>query len=1060
MSVYFEGLCNYKKLFFLFFLILPWVQVSNVHASNEIKEYDSLDSISTSLNLLQNLEVKGVVSDAKGMPLTGVNIVVNGTSMGTMSDFDGKYLISDVPENATLEFSYIGFITQSVLVDGKRIINITLQESTEALDEIVVVGYGTQKKSDVTGAVSIVDIETFDKTVSPFASQALQGLVSGVNVTANTGAPGDGAKVSIRGIGSVGLSSNPLFIVDGVPTQNAMDNLAPSDIESISVLKDGASAAIYGSRASNGVVIITTKKGKKGKAPKITFSSLYSVQSHGELTDMANRDQYIEVYNEAAANDNLLLPNNPELHRRLIDPALAASLPDVDHLESIFRTASLEQYNIGVSGGTEKTNYNLSGSYFNQEGILLGSGYNKVTGKANIDTEVNDWLDAGVNINIYQSKNQIVGSSGDGFGGNGGSAVRYALFRTAAIPIYDANGNFVDLPDEPGFFGDGYNPVGVLKIHQDNLRKTNGVFGDVNLRFKLSDRFSFISTFGVDRSNYKQRRFDRTWGTDDRINNPNRLTVINNQIVNSSFSNVLNYNHSINENHTISAILGAESINNTEEVVVAVDRDFADQSDLLVQLGNGDGIRNTEESRSENKLLSFFGRLNYNYSEKYFFTVIGRRDGSSNFAKDNRWSNFYSGSFGWRINNEQFFKKIDFIDKWMLRLGYGENGNQSIPPFSYLERIDNGFNYPLGGASQSGSAIVAFGNRLLQWETSKQIDIGTDISFMDGKLGVTIDYFRKTSEGLLLPSPIPPSSGFAAPAIINTGNLLNTGLELEVSYRNRVNDNFSYSLNGNAAYLKNEILAINAPILAGRIDNNVFATKTEVGQPIGSFFLYEMDGIFQNEIEIFTSATPLGANILPGDVKYKDKNGDGIISDLDRSHVGSPLPDVTFGFNADLNYKNIDFSIFIAGAVGQEIYYQVATDIEGFYRPFNITQRYYDQRWTGEGTSNTQPRASWRAKSNNTRPSTRFLEDGSFVRLKNVQLGYSIPEKPIQKFGVDKFRIYASASNLITITKYPGLDPEQTTSNNSASEGALASNIDWGNYPTAVSISLGLQVTF
>ncbi|WP_282160916.1 SusC/RagA family TonB-linked outer membrane protein [Ulvibacterium marinum] len=1003
--------------------------------------------------------VTGVVSDVNG-PLPGVNIVVKGTTTGTATDFDGNYSIEVDKLIAVLVFSSIGYFNQEISVNGKDVINVLLVEDAKSLDEVVVIGYGTQKKSDVTGAVSVVDIETFDKTVSPFASQALQGLVSGVNVTANTGAPGDGAKVSIRGIGSVGLSSSPLFIVDGVPTQNAMDNLAPSDIESISVLKDGASAAIYGSRASNGVVIITTKKGKKGRAPKITLSSLYSIQTHGELTKMANRDQYIEVYNEAAVNDNLLLPNNPELHRRTIDAELAASLPDVDHLESIFRTAALEQYTVGVSGGTEKTSYNLSGSYFKQEGILLGSDYNRVTGKANINTEVNDWLNAGVNINIYRSKNQIVASSGDGFGGNGGGAVRYALFRTPGIPIYDANGDFVDLPDEPGFFGDGFNPVGVLTTHQNNLKKTNGVFGDVNLRFKLSDKFSFISTFGVDRSNFKQRRFDRTWGTSNRINTPNRLTVINNQIINSSFSNVLSYNNTINENHNISAIAGSESIYNTEEVVLAVDRDFADQSALLVQLGNGDGVRSTEESRSENKLLSFFGRVNYNYSQKFFFTLIGRRDGSSNFAKDNRWSNFYSGSLGWRISNEEFFENIDFIDKWMLRLGYGENGNQNIPPFSYLERIDNGFNYPIGGVNQSGNAIVAFGNALLKWETSQQIDIGTDLSFMGGKLGVTIDYFRKTSEGLLLPSPVPPSSGFATPAIINTGNLLNTGLELEVNYRNRVNDDFSYSLNANAAYLKNEILEINAPVLAGRIDNNVFATKTEVGQPVGSFFLYEMDGIFQNELEIFTSATPIGSNILPGDVKYKDKNGDGVITDLDRSHVGSPLPDVTFGFNADLNYRDIDFSMFVAGAVGQEIYYQVATDIEGFYRPFNITKRYYDERWTGEGTSNTQPRASWRAKSNNTRPSTRFLEDGSFVRLKNVQLGYTIPKETIRKFNVDKFRIYVSASNLITLTKYPGLDPEQTTSDNSTSEGALASNIDWGTYPTAVSMSLGLQLKF
>jgi len=430
-------------------------------------------------------KISGVVSDVLG-PMPGVNVIIMGTSKGVATDFDGNYSITVDTSNAILSFSSIGYLSQEISVNEKDTINVLLVEDSQSLDEVVVIGYGTQKKSDITGAVGIVDIDTFEKTVSPFASQALQGLVSGVNVTANTGAPGEGARVQIRGYG---FNSNPLYIVDGVPTQNAMDNLSTSDIETISVLKDGASAAIYGSRASSGVVIITTKKGKKGSAPKISWNSLFSVQTHGELTKMTNRDQYIEVYNEATFNDNLLHPNNPELHRKTIGAELAASLPDVDHLESIFRTAILEQYTIGITGGTEKTNYNISGSYFNQEGILLGSEYNRLNGKISINTEVKDWLNIGVNINIYKSKNKIVASSGDGFGGNGGGAVRYALFRTPAIPIYDADGDFIDLPEFPGFFGDGYNPVGILKTHQSNSRKTNGVFGDFNLKFKLSDSF-------------------------------------------------------------------------------------------------------------------------------------------------------------------------------------------------------------------------------------------------------------------------------------------------------------------------------------------------------------------------------------------------------------------------------------------------------------------------------------------------------------------------------------------------------------------------------------------
>ncbi|PCH54147.1 MAG: SusC/RagA family TonB-linked outer membrane protein [Flavobacteriaceae bacterium] len=1000
--------------------------------------------------------VTGVVSDVNG-PLPGVSILVKGTSIGSASDFDGNYII-DADSKATLVFSYIGFITKEIPVSGISVINVVLVEDSQALDEVVVVGYGTQKKSDVTGAVTSVNIETFEKTVSPYATQALQGLVSGVTVTSNTGAPGEGAQIRIRGIGSITGGNTPLYIVDGVPTKNAMDYLSPLDIENISVLKDAASSAIYGSRANNGVVIITTKKGKKGRAPKITFSSLIGVQKRGNLTEMTNKEQYIELYNEAADNDNALLPPDQAiLFRKKISSDYAQTLPNINYLDAIFREANLQQYHVGFSGSSEKTNYNISGGYFNQEGILLGSSYNKVTGKISVNTEVKSWLNIGTNINIYKDENHIVGSSGDGFGGNGGSAVRYAFFRTGAIPIYDTAGEYVDLPDKPGFFGDGYNPVGLLN-NQDNVRRNYGLFGDINFKVKFSDQLFLTSTFGLDRSNYKQRRFNKTWGKNSRINNPNSLVIITNLISNWSLSNVLNYNHTFNKIHNFTAILGVETIDNSSEAVYATDRDFPDQNRLLVNLGNGKGIKTTNESSSENKLQSFFGRGNYNYNEKYFVSALLRRDGSSRFKDGNRWGTFYSASLGWRIDKD-FFQDNDFLNSWMLRLGYGSVGDQEIPNFSYLELIGKDFNYPFGNISQLGSTTVSLGNENAQWATSNQIDIGTDISLFQGKLKFVIDYYHKTTENMLLKISIPSSSGYANAPVFNSGKVLNSGFEFEVNYNNRISKNFSYSVKGNAALLHNEVLELNNPILGGRIDNSIFATKTEVGYSIGSFYLYEMEGIFQNETDVITHAYQ-GNNILPGDVKYKDQNGDGLINDLDRSHVGSPIPDVTFGLITELNYKNVDLSIFIAGAYGQELYYQIATDIEGFYRPFNVTKRYYDERWTGEGTSNTQPRASWSAKGNNTKPSTRFLEDGSFIRVKNIQLGYNFGEKVLTKIKMDKLRIYTTASNLFTLTKYHGLDPEFSTSDNSKGEGDLASGIDWGTYPNALSVNIGVQLTF
>jgi len=1056
MAEVLKNTSKYRKLIFLLIITFQQFSYCNVYSKPLTAFSENTFSI-LSMNI-KDIEIYGKIVDEKGNPIIGANVHVKNTKIGVTSDLDGNYILMNVPANANLEISFTGYLSQMIAVNGRTNINITLKINENKLDEVVIIGYASQKKSDVLGAVSSVNIKAFDKSVSPFASQSLQGLVSGVRVTSNTGAPGEGARIRIRGVGSLTGNNTPLYIVDGVPTQNAMDNISPLDIENISVLKDAASSAIYGARANNGVVIITTRKGKKGQEAKITFSSLLGVQSHGKLTKMTNKDQYIQLYNEAADNDNALLPiDQLILFRKKISPEYASTLPNVNQLESVFRDAPMQQYHIGFSGGTDKTTYNISGGYFNQAGIMLGSSYEKYTGKISLNTEVESWFNVGVNLSVYNDKNNIVGSSGDGYGGNGGSAIRYAFFRTPAIPIYDANGGYVDLPEKPNFFGDGYNPVGLLN-NQDNVGINNGVFGDVNLKLKFSNDLFLVSTLGLDRSNYKQTRFNKTWGTNNRINNPNSLNVNANLVSNLSMSNVLNYSHSFKENHNFSGLLGTESIDNNAESMGASDRIFVDQNKVLVKLGNGTGIKTANESMDESKLLSYFGKVNYNYDEKYFASALMRRDGSSRFKAGNRWGTFYSTSLGWRIDKD-FLKNSSLIDKWMLRLGYGSVGDQQISNFAYSSLIANYFNYPFGGISQPGSAMVSMGNESLKWATSNQIDIGTDISFFKGKLDFTLDYYNKTTQNMLLQISIPSSNGYAGAPIYNSGKVLNRGYELDVTYRNNPSNDFGYTIKANASLLHNEVLELNSPILAGRIDNSIYATKTEVGYPIGSFFLYEQEGIFQNATDVFTHAFQ-GNNILPGDVKYKDLNSDGVINDLDRKHFGSPIPKVTFGLNTDIIYKNFDLSVFFAGAYGQEIYYQIATDIEGFYRPFNVTQRYFDERWTGEGTSNTQPRASWNAKSNNTKPSTRFLEDGSYVRLKNIQLGYNFSADLIQKLKIAKLRIYVSASNLLTFSKYPGLDPEFSTNDNSKSEGDLAAGIDFGTYPNAVVIASGLQITF
>ncbi len=1003
------------------------------------------------------LEVSGRVTDDEGLGIPGVTVVVEGTTVGTTTDINGDYALRipvDIEEPA-LTFSFIGYQSQRRPIGEQRRVDIVLKEDVRLLDEFVVVGYGVQRKVDLTGAVSSIDSDKLRMLPVGSADQAMQGRASGVNITHNTGMPGEGVNVRIRGVGSINSSNDPLYIVDGVPTTDALRTLSPNDIESISVLKDAASAAIYGARANNGVILITTRQGKAGE-PRIEFASQMGFQQHGGLTPMTNRDQYIEMYNEAAENDNAFI-TNPVLLRRLIDDDLAGSVPDVNHLDAIFRTGMILNHNISVSGGTDDLTYMVSGNMFEQEGIILGSSYERYTGRMSLNSKLNDRIRLGTNLNMSRSDNDIIGSSGDGFGGNGGSVVRYAMFRTPPIPIHDDDGNYVDTPTHPGFFGDGYNPVGLANKMNNNIRE-NRLFGDINTHIELMPNLHFSGIYGLDRTDFYQRRFNENWGSNNRINNPNSLEINNGYYQSFSASNVLSYNETFAERHDLSVMVGTEAIKNDGYADATTQRDFPDQVDNLVFLGNGMGTIVVSESSWANTLLSFFGRANYSYNDKYLVSGTLRRDGSSRFSPDNRWGTFYSLSGAWRIDREDFMSNNDFFDMLKIRAGYGAIGNQEVGNYAYSDQIAPNFNYPFGGIPASGYAISVLGNRDLQWETSTQLDIGLDVAILRSRLFIAVDYFRKVTANMLVEEPIPPSAGYAQPAWVNNGEILNEGFEIELTYRNQFGA-VGLEFNGNFAYLHNEVLSLAAPIGGGRIDHGVFATQTQVGYPIGSFFLYVMDGIFQNELDVVTGANQ-GANIRPGDVRYVDQNGDGIIDHNDRVHVGSAIPKYTTGFQISANYRSFDLGLFWHGAFGHHIYYQVATDIEGFYRPFNLTMRYYDERWTGEGTSDTQPRASWSAKGNNTKPSTRFLEDASFLRLKNLQIGYTLPERITQRLRMDQARVYFIAHNLLTFTKYPGLDPEMTTSDNAKAEGDLAAGIDWGTYPLARSFNIGLTIAF
>lgn len=1003
-------------------------------------------------------EIKGIVKDAvSGELLIGVNISVEGTQTGTVTGINGDFTIAADPAS-TLRVSYIGYKAQTVQPDGKNFITILLEPDTKLIDEVVVVGYTVQKKRDVLGAISKVESAEISKIPVATSQQALQGRIAGVNVAAQTGAPGAPISVRIRGINSISLSNDPLYIVDGIPVEGALNNISPNEIESMTVLKDASSAAIYGSRATNGVVLITTKNGKSGDS-KISYNMQLGFQQHGKLTKMATTEQYISMYNEAARADNAA----SVVKRALIEGPWIKDFPNVNHLEEIFRTAPFQSHELSVSGGSEKTQFLISGTHYMQDGIINTTSYSRTSLRSNISSQLKKWLKTGLNISGGMSNNRLVSSSGDGFAGEGGSVVRYALFRNPAIPVYNTTGGFIDLPSEyygnsvyNSFFGDGYNPVGLTE-NTDRTRKNKTLMASGNVLITLPANLKLSTTAGLDYNNTLLREYNKTWGSADRINGTNGLSVSTIDNLNWSVNTTLNHSATFGELHNLTTMVGAEAIKNSGYGMYGSESEFLNTDPSFIYLGLGSSKTRVTQSVWESTLVSFFGNAAYNFNQKYYVSAILRRDGSSRFSKNNQWGTFYSLSGGWNVETEEFMKSVPGIHKLKLRAGYGSIGNQNIPLYSYTDRYGYNFYYTFGGQSYNGYAQTRLGNDKLKWETSNQLNAGVDFEFLKGELGVTLDYFYKITRDMLLPASLPPSIGNAEPFQINSdGNILNTGVDMEVFYRKNFRDG-GFHISLNAGYLKNKVLKLDNPYFAGRVDTGVFATRTEEGFPIGSFFLYEMKGIFQNDLDVLTSAFQ-GNNIKPGDVKYVDQNQDNIIDAKDRTFLGSAIPTVTTGLTLSGNYKNFDMSLFFQGAFGQKIFSQVNYDIEGFYRGFNVTERYYREHWTGEGSSDTQPRASWAAKSNNVKASSRFLEDGSYFRLKNLQVGYSLPGT--KKYGIDNLRVYLSGTNLLTLTGYSGLDPEMTVSTNSANEGDLANGIDWGTYPVAMTFTFGINLTF
>ncbi|MCF8716238.1 TonB-dependent receptor [Joostella atrarenae] len=992
----------------------------------------------------QTKTLTGTVADSQG-PLPGVNVIVKGTTNGITTDFDGNFEVSNVTVGDVLSFSYIGFKSKEVEVTSLDPLNVIMEEDTQALDEVVVIGYGTQKKSDLTGSVGQVDGGDIDKYTYSDASQALQGRMAGVSVEANGGAPGANAIVTIRGSSTLS-DAGPLYVIDGMFTDN-MNALNPSDIESISVLKDASAAAIYGSRAANGVIIVTTKKGKAGKVG-IDFDYSYGFQKAANKLDWANSRQYADIVNRARDNDgNPRFPANDSQFNPNIDS---------DIQEETLRTAPVLNANARVYGGSENLTYSLSLNHLNQDGIIKESSFKRTTVRANGTFNLGKFkLESTIGLTRSEDNpNNYFGKERD-------------ILPT--INIYDEDGNFngSDIPDVPGapslsaFYGIGNirNSLGTATL-EDRTVTRNTVLGSIAASYEIVDGLTYKLNLGLD--SYADNNYTFTpsyyFNAGTYGNEPfAELRETNTNYISTLIENTLTYAKVFGK-HNINLIGGYtdQVINNRYLGVVA--RKFP-SNDIRVASAAEDRAEMPSADLTKG-IRSYFGRLSYSFDSRYLLTATVRRDGSSLFKEDLRWGTFPSVALGWNISNEKFMEDVTFISNLKLRASYGEVGSDNVNIYSISPELNLNSEYPLGEDQhrEPGYSITKGVNDNITWETSKTTDIGLEFATLNNRLKFTMDYFNKDSEDVLVELALPLYTGFANRVPFNTASITNKGFEFLASYAQSFGD-FMFNVSGNFTVLDNEVTALGdaTPIVEGEFtDNGLKSTRTDVGQPVSSFYGYVTDGIYQTDAE--AAAANSAYSPQAGDIRFKDLNGDGQIDSEDQEFLGSPAPDLQYGFNITAQYKGFDLNMFFNGVSGNKILnsnlYRGYFDTEGNYLAGALNA------WTPTNTDTNIPRNTQVDPGFNRRMSDFYLESGNYFRLRNMQIGYTLPIDISEQMKMSKLRLYFSASNVFTITDYTGYYPEVGRNTRGNSSRVFSSGVDEGSYPTARSFQLGLQVSF
>ncbi|MBQ7423718.1 MAG: TonB-dependent receptor [Prevotella sp.] len=1020
--------------------------------------------------MAQSIKLQGTVTDSEGEPVIGATVILVGTQQATITDIDGNYTLN-VSKPGKLQISFVGCKDVVRSFNSSQTINVQLEDDANMLDEVVLIGYGTMKKSDLTGSVSVVKAENLKKTPAASMDQALQGRAAGVTVNANSGQPGAAAEIRIRGIGSVNGAS-PIFVVDGVICDD-ISFISPSDIESTEILKDASATAIYGSRGANGVILVTTKKGEKGHA-QINFDMYYGWQTRWNKIDLLSKDDYVRTFlaingdaDERADFEkdgfNEWLQGYKIGSKADYAVARTAAFPDgldyaninTDWQDEVFRTAPIQNYHVSLDGGTEHSNYSFSASWFNQEGTIIGSDYNRLTLRANTSFQVKPWLKIGENLSYVYSFGR---SSAENAQNSGllNMALRMAPWDPVRYPEGAHNKAGTDLSGKiapPSHFTELYNPISIVD-NSSPKDVTSRWIGDVYLEFAPFKGFTYRTDFSYNEVNLKHRLFKPAY----RINGYDNLdqNYLERSMTHYStfmWENIFNYNFKIKEDHSFNLMAGqtTEEYNyysiggSGSDILNPIENNY-----YLNQTTDKKGYANDEVSRS--RRLSFLGRLHYTFKERYLATINFRADGTNKFP-ENTWGYFPSVALAWRISEEPWMKGIKHLDHLKLRLGWGQIGNDKIGENDFTQTVDHGdwslYSYPFNNNKDlTGASVVTLVNRGGKWERTETWDAGIDFALSNGLLSGTVDFFVRNTKDMLLTVKGPAWVGNHRDAKANVGTVRNTGLEFTIGHRYHIGE-VNYSVDYNMSFISNKLTALNG---GERVTSNNGLVISDEGLPLYTFYGYKFLGVYseddfsgvENGRYVGNKRLPNETAYQPGDAIYADLNNDGKIDENDKTDIGNPFPKFTYGLNLSADWKGFDIALFFQGVAGNKIYNAMRTNLEGTGLSSQLSSN-MTAVWTKDNPNGTIPNPK---NSINFYDSDRFVESGSYLRLKNIQIGYNFSKQILSKIGFNKLRVYASMSNVFTITNYNGYDPE------------VGGGIDWGNYPQSRTFLMGMNLSF